>query len=286
MKKSNNFCEHWGGLKNFSARKTFPGLKKYFDFNERVWAKSCEIASSIQTLEADDKDQEEAEEILLWKGTTAHLTWKALKTSLATQNLLEKGFLEDSYCLIRSLLESYITLEYIDKDVSGRIKLFVEYYFVHKNRLRQAYNKIYGMDVNSYGDSEKQLILDWQEAEYKRVKDNYPVKSAWSPVKIFEMAREVGYENAYHLIYSHLCQFTHATVNTGNSYIKEGDKEGLKIVIEPNTEDEKKFEMAIHLATSYIIIVIEVFDRVFQTGYSEELENISEEFKTLYSMQG
>jgi hypothetical protein len=281
MDDNTKWCLELGGLRGFSARKAFPNLEKYFDFNSRLWLACCKTASSLRDLEADGKDEKEIEDIFLWKGTVNHLTWKTLKTSLAIQNLLEQGFLEDAYILIRSILESLITLEYISRDVHKRIRQFHEYSFVFKHRWREAHNDIHEKDVASAADPEKMKTIERHEEEYQRVKKYYKSESSWSNQPIRNMAKEVDLESTYRIIYTILCQFSHNTVNTENSIIKDGDEGGFKIIIAPGDEDEQLFKTAIHLTASYTMMVTQLFHRVFKTEFETELDGLFEEFMTI-----
>ena len=285
MEKNNNWCTNQGGLKNFSVKAEFPDLVQYFNFNEKVWMTACKVASFIIALESESKNQKENEDSFLWNGTVVHLTWKSLKTNLAVKNLLEHGFMEDAYILLRSVLESVITLKYISLDVSSRIRPFHEYSYIFKKRIREANKDVYGQDIDSEGDPAKKKILKRVDNEYQRVRNNYSKKSSWSSVSIFDMAKEVGLEADYRMFYSYFSQYTHTTVNTENRFIKEDVQGFFKIIISPSKEDEEELKTAIHLVTYCTMMMITIFISVFKTEYEKELENLFREFHSLYGIK-
>lgn len=269
----NKFCAEQGGLKEFSSRVAYPGLSGKFEFMHQVWEMNCGIASTVKALEGKNEDE------ILYKGTVQHLTWKALKTHLAIESLLESGFIEDAHLVIRSLLEIVINLAYIQRDPEYISRIYVEYSFLERHRFLETGKMIYGenhFSAKGHDEEIKQL-----ESDYERVKNNYQNKNKWSGCSIRRMAEQVGLVDDYDLIYSYLSQSVHSTALTANSYVQEGEN-GLVIVIMPGQEEEKYFQRAICLTCSYSLMLIEIFNQVFNLGFQEEIHTNLHELKIVF----
>lgn len=268
----NKRCSECGGLKDFSARKTFPALAERFDFLHRIWQIACITAGSIKALEGKNEKED------LFKGTVIYLTWKGLKTQLAIEKLLESGFLEDAYSLIRSLMEIVINLQYIRKDPEFLALTYQEYSYIIRHRLLEAGRRIY----KNFPDPETESAVADLEVNYQRVKGSYPNEYRWSGCSIRKMADQACLADLYDTIYSNLSVYIHSSALSQNSFIRS-DANGFKIIIAPDQHDEVQFENAIYLACTFSLMLVNIYHEVFNTAFANEIEAISLESQKRYA---
>lgn len=265
------WCLTYGELKNYSLRKAFPDLSNKFDFMHQIWEIGCKMAITLKALEGKNQNE------WLFKGIVVALFWKGLKTHLAIENLLEAGFFQDSFILLRSLLEIIINLEYIKRNPQDRVKLYLEFDYITRKRLLDAGRKVYG---DKFPGSEKDDEIKELESNYQRVKNEYPKKYQWSGRSIKEMASEVGLGDLYDLIYSHLSTYVHSSASSHSSIIRN-ESEGLRIIIIPEQEDHSEIEKVIHFTCVFTLMLIKLYQEIFSLEYSKEVAEIEKKFKSM-----
>lgn len=263
-----------GTEERYSARKRFPSLAEYLDFAGCVGSVLYQLVSATQTLSADSKDE------YLLKATVLHFTLKALKTHRAIEHLLERGFVEDATILLRSLLETVISLRYVLLEPSKHARLYQEYDVIVRRRMLRALQKqrsavglkpLYGR-----GDDAEEL-----EREYSRVVGNYPRKTCWSGKTVRDMAHDVCLANQYDLLYRWHSQFVHSTSYTAKHYIQREHHDGLIVDLDPKNEQE--YIPFLSEMCTYSIEIATRYEHVFGTGLGTKVDDLVSQFNKLFA---
>jgi hypothetical protein len=137
-------------------------------------------------------------------------------TLLSVESLFSLGLETDATASARTLAELLIDLCWIWKEETPqRVCLFVEYIYVINHRrddMIQRWATRYGTTPNKEKAFEKvrtalpdvasaDEYLALQEADYQRVRQNYPKSSQWAPKDLRSRATEVGYEDVYDWVF-------------------------------------------------------------------------------------
>ncbi len=205
--------------------------------------------------------EEQASMVVGYRGTEAECMWqhvshfflvKSIHCFRAYLTLLAEGYGREGLVLLRSLVEALISLRYIAQQPKKRARRYLEYDYVARYRLLKAVRRL---DDSEGGEVFRQVLEGRDEdekelqAQYESVKSGYKVKTQWSDRSIRCMAKSVGMEWQYDLVYSQCCTHAHFAAGSIKHYMSV-DAKGLLIDFAPSSESLKKgvWESAYYLA--------------------------------------
>jgi len=208
---------------------------------------------------------------------------KAWRTFRGVHLLCTSKLAEDGSILTRSLFESVVHLLYISKDPLKRATLFFEYEYVQK---MTRYRQLTKNPTDRWSKSLSETLLHPSRAEalgqiskdYERVKDNYERhkrKDIWSGLSIKEMAKEVGLEYQYNVVYSLQSDLAHPNPRLMSNYLRS-DESGFVITHESEEEEIPRVWLG---ATIYFLMVMDQANVGFKLDFAERIKAIDSEIK-------
>ncbi|WP_211269608.1 DUF5677 domain-containing protein [Paenibacillus glacialis] len=148
------------------------------------------------------------------------------KSMLSFRLLVVSGFYEDASIILRTMLESTITLLYISKSPEEEAERFVDYKSISDHKLLQFMDEYYS------GHSIKSEQREQIEQAYDTKKEKFRKKTQWSNKSLFDMAEEVDMTYWYKMMYPFDSSFVHSNINAASGFMIE-DMEGLVVAVGP-----------------------------------------------------
>jgi len=143
-----------------------------------------------------EKHKEKEEE--LKKGAFYYFCAKAYQTLNAILLLVEKGYINDAYILLRSLFEVQVTSRYIYFDIPNRLKKFLNFGWIEsKRRIEKA-----GLKVD------KQQMEEIYK-NYEIFKNEFKNKCRWESIAVMTQDKEVKQEVDYYSVYRYCSGLVH-----------------------------------------------------------------------------
>ncbi len=265
---------------NQFRNKIFTQNKELFDLAKKVKADSFLFLENFEARNVKLDDLAPYQRIFLFFLT------KAIKTYSAICILCQEGYGQDACVLLRSLLESLISVKYmlLDLDSADEKALrFVEYkWVILKRYLSETKN---GLENEQKDDlySKKKLIID-KFNEYKR---KYNIVSdrallSWSGKTIKDMARITDknlfreYESAFR-IYS---RFSHASIIGDNEYM---DFKNNILTFSPSP-GTIAVTSALKNAINYTMDFLRVFNDMFNLHYETRIRKLECNITEVFNM--
>ena len=196
-------------------------FKSQIDFSYKVIATIINILTKPNT---EFNPQNPLQDVIVF------LLVKGVRTARSIITSCENGWGTESQILLRTLLEILINMFYVAKGGPKVAKLFIEYDFV---LLEMTLGK---KELSRFvADATDEEKLQNQETllNFERVKSNYPNKYSWSNKTIRKMAKEVGLENDYNVVYFRCSHIVHSSPRSSIDYI-ELDNGLLRFVLDPS----------------------------------------------------
>lgn len=188
--------------------------------------------------------------------------------------------------LLRVMFEDSVNLNYIKQQPEERAIKYLEYSWIEKklmlDDLRAAGYEHYA------AVRERAENSDWGQ-EYPRVKDNYPDELSWEHftdrsgrprgLKPFHMAKQVGAQELYRMIYPYASKVAHSTATGLSMYLSDDAENGVVLVLDPSAKEINgilgpAFEIA-------IMIVKEAID-TFAVSSMQMINSIDDEGKNIF----
>ncbi len=269
LKNNNQFCN-----------KIFTKNKELFDLAKKVKADSFLFLENFEARNVKLDDLAPHQRIFLFFLT------KAIKTYSASCILCQEGYGQDACVLLRSLLESLISVKYmlLDLDSADEKALrFVEYkWVILKRYLSETKN---GLENEQEDDlySKKKLIID----KFNEYKKKYNIVSdrallSWSGKTIKDMARITDknlfqeYESAFR-IYS---RFSHTSIIGDNEYM---DFKNNILTFSPSP-GTIAVTSALKNAVNYTMDFLRVFNDMFNLRYETRIRKLECNITEVFNM--
>lgn len=190
---------------------------------------------------------------------------KSYRTYLSVSVLWQRGFDEDAYILVRSLMEACMQLRYLSEDPKIRAKLFEQSEAVGTYRYYEGINKVApetGKHLRAMTENFAKMV-----AGYELHKDKFPKKNlGWHGKTIKELAIAVDMEKLYASVYWEMCQLSHSNSTSGKRFFNVVEA-GAVITIGPG---QKYLFRPAHLACIFLTEIL------FDMSKLLELPNIDE----------
>lgn len=156
-----------------------------------------------------EKHKEKEEE--LKKGAFYYFCAKAYQTLNAIILLVEKGYINDAYILLRSLFEVQVTSMYIYFDIPNRLNKFLNFGWIEsKRRIEKG-----GLRVNR--EQSEEIYKN-----YEKYKNEYENKSRWESIKVMALDEEVKQTVDYYKVYVYCSSLVHANPLAQLNYFIQG----------------------------------------------------------------
>lgn len=210
------------------------------------------------------------------------LTLKTFKSTKAIQTLCKEGYGQDAKVLLRSMIDSLITLAYIQKDKENLSKRFIEFSSAEKHKLLQI---IGSKNIYPTTPLDEERLKKHKEIEkgYKKYKSDYGYKSDrslpnnWSGKTTAEMAEKAKVKDLYDWVFRFTSQTTHPSASQANEYIL-GLDQGGKIVLEVGPS-EQWIKESLYMAVIILLWFLGQLDEEYSIGNKEEMERLFEKLK-------
>ncbi|MEW9702954.1 DUF5677 domain-containing protein [Paenibacillus sp. SI8] len=198
------------------------------------------------------------------------------KSVLSFRMLVVLGFDEDASIILRTLVESVITLGYISNKPEERIDRFIEYEYIAQYKLLQVIDKHYSSTIIS---EERRSQI---EQDYELHKQKFKNKAQWSDKKISEMAEEIGMNFWYEAVYKYDSSYVHSNISATRGFMLEGT-EGLLLAVGPQVFNATDLVSKVSELSRIILYIglknIGIDTTELLETWSEAQELIQEEFR-------
>ncbi|MGD0022883.1 MAG: DUF5677 domain-containing protein [Smithellaceae bacterium] len=180
--------------------------------------------------------------------------------------------------ILRSLFNLYIDIKWIaSEDTQKRFERFADFEVIFK--------KLGMDDIVQHGDIWDEIKNDdctVHYNEFERIKTKYHLKERkdffnWSGKSIYEMAKEVGIEKDYKIIYGHLSSIEHTRPNSVRSYLDDSEKGKTKIKAISRDEDIDKVLIT---ALEYYFQIKAITHNLFDVSW-DNLKSVEQCFSSL-----
>lgn len=176
---------------------------------------TIKVIAVIRKVLNEQKSNMRVDDVL--KAVVTFYLAKAVRTTRAIIELCKCGWGVESLILLRSLVESMITMYYIVDGGIDRAELYVKYDFIlQKQMLDRALKDEEVFQIIGYTDEQRQEIL----SNYEEVKGNYPRKYQWAGITIGKMAEEVGLTFFYDYVYWMFSNVAHSNPRSSLHYLE------------------------------------------------------------------
>lgn len=193
---------------------------------------------------------------------------------------------------LRVLVEAHLTLAWILKDDSlKRAKLFIEYGLGQEKLLREKYKSALEKDgkFESFKEAFEKEQNYWDQERYNFHTDIN--LGGWSGISAYQMAKEIGDENFYNIVYSPFSNSVHSTWNHIIKFNLEQSKNPLHGFIKtPSFKTLPPDMHYVELAAKYLQMSFAVTDKSIPLSVEiksskkkllDEIDKISDEmYKT------
>jgi hypothetical protein len=186
----------------------------------------------------------------LKKGAYYYFCLKAFQTLNSVHLLVENGYINDAYILLRSLFEVQITSRYIYFSIPDRLNKFLNYGWIDSKR--RIENGV--------------LRVDKQQSEeiyknYEKYKHEYKNKTYWESIKIMAADKQVKQAVDYYIVYKYCSSLVHVNPLAQQNYF----------VQETDTNDASR---AFWTSLWYSLCVLDSVNDIFKFGLDKRLNEI------------
>lgn len=205
---------------------------------------------------------------------------RSIKSYRAIKTLCKEGFGQDISTLLRSLLESLISVQYIlsdPKDADNKAIRFVDYKWII---FKRYISNIREIDTEKIDDllmkkliSRKDTVLE----KFDAFKKKYNIKSdkalvTWSGRTIRDMAKAAGPEllEEYDSTFRLSSRFSHPSIIGDRAYIKYIETNMTFSITSSLIGVATNFRIAI----SYTLEFLKIFNNAFNLNFAKRLEEI------------
>lgn len=243
--------------------------KKYFDLQDKIEDFRHKILENNNPIFSNED---------VYKNVIWFLTGKSSKTFRAIRILCSLGYGEDAAILLRSLFENLLYILFISKGEKEKLALeYIEYDFIIKKEGLDRLKKY----PNDYIKYKKEI--DRQELEIINNYNNFLQKYSYKNKRnIFNkdkrmLAKEVGLEWEYDMVYWLDSHYAHTTPNTANKMIKFEEN-----IYSASSGPSDNFVLQnIVSSLYYILMILEKVIEVFSINEKDNLGKIINDFKEL-----
>lgn len=200
---------------------------------------------------------------------------KACKTHKAIVILAERGYGQDAGILLRSLVDLVISAYWISKDPVPRVERYMDYDWI----LRSKYENV-GRSADALARLTPEIrakiaALDVEikkKAQGAKQKHRYD-RRGWSGTSIWDMAKEVGFQNYYNYAYRLLSDLEHSNSRSTTSYLEEVSG-AYQFNVGPGPQ-----YVRVVLATAYHLLIdlFSLADKVLNLGLARALDKARQE---------
>ena len=215
-----------------------------------------------------------------FKKTLVFILTKNIKTLQAIEILCKNGFGQDALLLLRSMLESVISLGYIILDKENRGQLYLEYGdFLKLKSGKVLLRTNSGVDKTRIQARVQELEREWDSIKHKFLNREGEVCPTWSCKNLREMAIKANLLSVYEWTYPLCSSYAHTTSSIAYSYVLGIDKKG--VVLEVGTSHQF-IGAVLPTATSLLIYILNFVDSEFNSGFGSGIEKLKENLQSLH----
>ncbi|MDP8227056.1 MAG: DUF5677 domain-containing protein [Candidatus Celaenobacter polaris] len=199
----------------------------------------------------------------------------------ATYTLTIHGFATEGMILLRSLLNLYINIKWLNTgDTKKRFERFADFEVIFKKLAMQTI-----VEQGDIWDQIKDEKLDIHDADFEKVKNKYHLRNRndffdWSGKSIFKMAADEGVnlEKEYKIIYGRLSSIEHTGPDSVRAYLDDSKKGATSFRTGPRDEN---IDLVLLAALEYYFYVKAIVHNVFDI----EWDTIEKEQETFQNLQ-
>lgn len=219
------------------------------------------------------------------QGTLWFLGARATKLFRSIALLCEQGYGTEAMILVRSLMETYLSIAYIAKDDSElRAKAYGEYEPVIRNGLAKKLNK-YSADVQMMmPDNWNERTLELSEQSKAKIQENKYSGSSlgalrWTGMEIQDLAKMMN-ETEFYIYYHKASEHVHVFPTIADDFQSHTSHNKIKWSSGPS--DAAIIESSLMTCT-YTLKTLVVLDQKFQFGLRDKLINLDGDIKAKLS---
>ncbi len=240
-------------------RKVFQGWVK-MDMskigNEDLFKLGFDLGKAItaKLLSYEDRDGDKIIQIFFFS--------KSFKTFQVISILSKNGYPEDCMPLIRTMFEIKMQYAYLLQNPKAQAKLFWDYSSVFAFQTIKKVTKHDPAAKAKFGEDIDGRIQELQK-RYDDVIGSYKSnKASWTGLKLSCLAKKVGMEREYDVVYFALSNYAHTAQSMLDHYITQDGS-----VTKPNWSPSKNDDLMVGFtATGYLLKICEFLNSTFGLG--------------------
>ena len=211
---------------------------------------------------------------------------KGLKSYNAILGLCEGGYGEDAAIVLRALFQTAVTARYLtQRDFRERYARYQGYQWVLTERLLKPRIEAGRMTPPKYIKGEQ---YSWKQIQAfaRRARTRFGNMSGamgWTGYSLEQVARSLGYQEAYDSLYRHTSEYEHASLRAARTYA-QGRQGRVATAVTSKPSNHLVDET---LATLYwvVLVLIEVMDKVFRLKKKPRMTSSLQTFESLVRSQ-
>ena len=220
------------------------------------------------TIEANDPEA-------LYKKVVLAAMVRSRRAFESFRLLLKQGLYEDAIVVLRSIFELVVHLKYIKADPIARAKRFLSYWFLMARRLEEGMKEAFKGAPEWLSEDQKALL----NTKVAALKGTYADKNSWSDSRLRDMAKKVGMEFNYKILYRIHCQFVHPSPHMISLYLKKNGKGELSLESAPSLVPGR-CTVPMMEACGYSIEIMKMGNEVLNLGGGACLEALQKDYAT------
>jgi hypothetical protein len=212
---------------------------------------------------------------------------KVIKTYSSIYILCRQGYGQDACCLLRSLLETLISVKYILHDLNsadGKAVRFVEYkWVIFKRQISELEKKITLQSREEFLSQKAMINEKFNEYKCKNAIVSDRALLTWSGKSVKDMAKLVDKRlvDEYESAFRRYSRFSHPSIIGDKEYLNFED-DVLRLSPLPNS-----IEIITNLkkAITYSVDFLQIFKGLFNLNYAQNLVDLQQKIAEVFRME-